>query len=192
MQDITAAISREVAGQASGQAREAGDAAFTLFTQSKLAVNGLLLALVGFFGIFGALTLQLQQAIISSYVLLFGLVLICFAAGWRSELLQKYFGFVYRPGGQLALLLIAGNLAWSTGVLGILVAIFINLTAIASWYTTPEGKSLATVLPLPDWVAAHAGSAPDSRVSRASRASSGTLSGTTGITDYGVRRDELL
>jgi hypothetical protein len=149
MQD---AIAREAAERAAGGAREAVNDTVSLFTQSKLALNGLLLAIVGFFGIFGALTLQLQSAIFSVYVFLFGVALIFFAAGWRGETLKAYFGFVYRPGGQLVFLLIAGNLAWSTGILGLLVAIYTNITAIGHWYTIREHIPHSVALPIPSWL----------------------------------------
>lgn len=163
------------------QAREAGDAAYTLFTQSKLALNGLALAVAGFFGIFNVL--KPQSAIISIYVAIFGLLLIAFGAGWNNELLVKYFGFIYKPGGQFVFLLLAGNLAWSVGLLGVLAAVFANLTAIAGWLATPDGRRVANVVPLPDWLTPPPGS---------NHPSYGPSPSTSVVTDYGVRRDELL
>ena len=114
--------------------RAAGSETVTMFARSKLALNGLLLLVAGFFGIWGALTLKLQSAIISAYVMLFGVMLIGFSAGMGGETLPLYFGFMYNgPKGQLAFLLVAGNLAWSTGVLGIVAAAFANFTAFAAW-----------------------------------------------------------
>ena len=177
---VHSAIGQEAARGAQAQVTHASDAAVTLFTQSKLALNGLLLAIAGFFGVFGVIGLKLQAAIISVYVMLFGLVLIAFGAGWKSDVLQLYFGFVYRPGGQLIFLLIAGNLAWSVGILGIVAAICVNLTAFQTWLTTTSGQSVAATVPLPDWVTSNGGG----NFGRAQSYSS--------TSDYGVRRDELL
>ena len=179
MQGLVNTFSQTAADQAvAGGRSAASDAARdfqTLLTQSKLALNGLLLALVGFFGIFGIATLHLQAAIISAYVLIFGVMLLCFAAGWNNEVLHKYFGFIYRPGGQLIFLLIAGNLAWSTGLLGVLVAVFTNFTAVGHWYTAGSAEAQ---LPVPSWMAP--------------RSTSQQYDGSnaTGMVD--VRRDELL
>ncbi len=169
--DLQHAIGREAADRASET--------FTLITQSKLALNGLFLTVAGFFGIFGAVTLQVQQAIISVYVCIFGLILICFGLGWNTEWLQEYFGFAYRPGGHVILLLVAGNLAWSTGFLGILAAVCVNLTAAQAFLATPQGQVIGKHVPLPDWMTAAPGT--------------GKRGPSTGsVTDYGVRRDELL
>ena len=58
--DLQSALGREAAGRARDT--------LTLITQSKLALNGLFLATAGFFGIFGAVTLQLQQEIGRAHV----------------------------------------------------------------------------------------------------------------------------
>ena len=105
-----------------------------LLAKSKLGLSGLALAVAGFFGIFGVIGLQLQQGILSAYVLFFGVTLILFSLGAQSELIAKYFGFIYQPNGQLGFLLIAGNLAWSTGWLGFLAAAFVNFVAVSAWY----------------------------------------------------------
>ena len=62
--EVSEAVSRETAAQAR--------AAVTVFARSKLAVNGLLLFAAGFFGVWGVVSLQLQAAIISAYVCIFG------------------------------------------------------------------------------------------------------------------------
>ena len=112
----------------------AGDT-LKILAKSKLGLSGLALTLAGFFGVWGVLGLRLQQAILSAYVLLFGLTLIFFSLGWQAENIAKYFGFIYRPHGQLGFLLIAGNLAWSSGWLGVLAALFTNVVAFGAWYT---------------------------------------------------------
>ena len=170
--DLQSALGREAAGRA----RET----LTLITQSKLALNGLFLATAGFFGIFGAVSLQLQQAIISVYVCIFGVILICFGAGWNTEWLQVYFGFAYQPGGHVILLLVAGNLAWSAGFLGVLAAVCVNLTAAQAFLATPEGAVVGKHVPLPDWM--KTGPSPGRR----------GPSTQSMMTDFGVRRDELL
>ena len=175
---MAALLSGIAADRAAASTQAAVGDAYSLLTQSKLALNGLLLALVGFFGIFGALTLHLLSAIISVYVALFGVILICFAAGWNGDVLRKYFGFMYRPGGQLVFLLMAANLAWSTGLLGVLVAIFTNFTAIAHYSYLRQGGGDGTGLP--DWMAP--------RSTNASAYEQG--SSAVGMVD--VRRGELL
>ena len=174
------AFGRQAAAQAASSTPAAASDAYTLITQSRLAINGLALAAVGFFGIFGVATLHLQSAIISMYVLLFGVTLVCFGTGWNSSTLKLYFGFIYQPGGQLLFLLIAGNLAWSTGLLGMLVAAFTNATALATWYA--NGGAAGAGLPnlpvaLPTWLGR-------------GRGGSGSGASATGMVD--VRRDELL
>ena len=160
---------------------------------SKFALSGVALTLAGFFGIFGVVSLQPQNAIISAYVCFFGLVrcllvaaprlpglpsgscrrvpavvpyltlrlsvpccippqtLVTFAISKGNETLVKYFGFMYRENGQLYFLLVAGNLAWTTGLLGILAAIFTNFVAYVSWQNAvAEGSS--SVPQLPPWL----------------------------------------
>ena len=174
------AFGREAANQAASSTRAAASDAYALVTQSRLAINGLALAAVGFFGIFGVATLHLQSAIISVYVLLFGITLVCFGTGWNSATLKLYFGFMYQPGGQLLFLLIAGNLAWSMGLLGMVVAAFTNATALATWYANggAAGAGLPNVpVALPAWLGGDGGG-----IVRSTSA--------TGMVD--VRRDELL
>ena len=110
---------------------------------------------------------------LSAYVLLFGVMLVAFSLGQQTELFAKYFGFLYTPHGQLAFLLIAGNLAWSSGLPGILAALFTNSVAIADHY----GK-IAQVLP---WLANR---------DTDGRGTAGGAGGATGMMD--VDRDELL
>ena len=65
-----------------------------------------------------------------------------------NETLQAYFGFMYTPRGQLLFLLVAGNLAWSTGVLGIVAAAVTNFNAASAWYTGQiEGAGSPGALP---------------------------------------------
>ena len=151
----------------------AGDT-LSVLAKSRIGLSGLALALAGFLGLFGVLNLQLQQGILSAYVLLAGGTLILFSLGAQSEALAKYFGFMYRPNGQLGALLLAGNLAWSSGWPGALAALFTNFVAISSWYAANvegAGSSLAAWLP-------HGG---------ANRPSTNSA---TGMVD--VDRDELL
>ena len=161
---------------------------------SKFALSGVALTLAGFFGIFGVVSLQPQNAIISAYVCFFGLVrrllcstcpflpclplrvvapvpavephltarlsvpccippqtLVTFAISKGNETLVKYFGFMYRENGQLYFLLVAGNLAWTMGLLGILAAMFTNFVAYVSWQNAvAEGSS--SVPQLPPWL----------------------------------------
>ena len=138
---------------------------------SKLALSGVSLTVAGFFGIFGVVSLTPQRGIISVYVMLFGLTLCMFALGNNSETLAKYFGFIFRPQGQLAFMLVAGNLAWTCGILGILAALFTNFVAITSWYNSPDGG-------VPAWLGGGPRTHPDQRTSA------------TGMVD--VDRDELL
>jgi len=63
-------------------------------------------------------------------------MLCAFSMGAGSQMLQQYFGFMYSADGQLLFLAIAGNLAWSTGTLGIITAIFTNIHAATAWYTS--------------------------------------------------------
>jgi len=149
--------------------------------QSKIAVNGLALAIAGFLGVFGALTLQLQKAIISVYVLVFGGLLIAFGIGAQSEVLLKYFGFMYTPNGHLVCLLLFGNLAWSIGLAGIAAAVFANLTAVASYLAVhPEAPGAAY---LPEWLKQLVGA-------RTSSTGPFAAMSATGMSD--VQRDELL
>ena len=132
------------------QAQATGRETVAALSQSKLALNGVALTLVGFFGVWGAFTLRLQPAIISGYLLLFGLMLLGFSMGMGNETLRKYFGFMYEPGGQLAFLLIAGNLAWTTGVLGVAAAAFANFTAYTSWQAS--GAEVFGAAAAPAWL----------------------------------------
>lgn len=143
---MNADSARGIVNAAAAQARPVIEA----LGKSKLALSGAALAVAGFFGIFGALSLTPQRGIISVYVMLFGATLIAFAFGANSELLAKYFGFIFQPNGQLYFMLIAGNLAWTIGILGVLAAAFTNFVAITSWYNTPEG--IAATANLPPWL----------------------------------------
>ena len=116
--------------------------------KSKLALSGAALTISGFFGIFGVVSLTPQRGLISVYVMLFGATLCAFAMGAQSEMLAKYCGFIFRPNGQLFFLLIAGNLAWTIGLLGFLAALFTNFVAVTSWYNT-EGVDRP---PVPEWL----------------------------------------
>ena len=107
---------------------------------SKVATCGTALTLAGFFGTFGAVSLTPQNGIISAYVLFFGLVLLAAAFGHRADLLAKYFGFLTRENGQLWFLLFAGNLAWTTGWMGFLAALFCNFIAIGCFMNAPPDE----------------------------------------------------
>ena len=124
--------SSAIAGVAASQASDL----LKLLSKSKLALSGAALTVAGFFGIFGVVSLTPQRGIISAYVMFFGLTLCGFALGTASETIARYFGFIFRPHGQLAFMLIAGNLAWTIGILGILAAAFTNFVAITSYYNT--------------------------------------------------------
>ena len=129
---------------------------FDRFKRSSLFLNGALLVVAGFLGIWSALSLNLQGSIISCYVMVFGAraalpgrvaalvprrvcragVILCrFAMGLGDETLRAYFGFMCTANGQLLFLAVAGNLAWCTGWVGILVAIFTNVHAGLAWWT---------------------------------------------------------
>ena len=54
----------------------------------------------------------MQDALISGYVMFFGLLMCAFAVGASHEGLRLWFGFLHTPHGQLAFLLVAGNLTW--------------------------------------------------------------------------------
>ena len=84
---------------------------------------------------------DLQPAIISCYVTLFGVLLCAFSLGAKEEVLRRWFGFLYTPQGQVLFLLIAGNLAWCIGTLGIIAALATNAHAALSWYTTHTEQS---------------------------------------------------
>jgi hypothetical protein len=140
--EVTRSLATGAAAQASVLVEALGS--------SKLALSGSALVVAGFFGIFGALSLTPQRGIISVYVMIFGAMLCAFALGTKSELLAKYFGFIFQPNGQLYFLLIAGNLAWTIGFLGVLAAAFTNFVAITSWYNTPDG--VAATANMPSWL----------------------------------------
>lgn len=143
---------------------------------SKFALSGVALTLAGFFGIFGVISLQPQNAIISAYVCFFGLTLLTFAINKENEVLAKYFGFMYRENGQLYFLLVAGNLAWTTGILGILAAAFTNFVAYISWQNAVAQGS--TSLPqLPSWLGG-------------GRSNAQETASATGMAD--LQRDDLL
>ena len=123
------------ASTAVAQGKEFAQETLAMFTRSKMFANACLLGVAGFFGMWSALSLQLQSAIISGYVLFFAILLCAFSLGAGQDTMQRWFGFVYTPNGQLLLLLVAGNLAWGTGTLGIVAAIATNAHAAHSWYT---------------------------------------------------------
>lgn len=107
--------------------------------ESSLTLNGALLIISGFLGFFSALQLDLQRCILSVYVLFFGLLICAFSTGWNQLTLQRYFGFAYTPKGQLAFVLLAGNLAWCTGWVGWLVAAYTNVNAFQAWQRAVGG-----------------------------------------------------
>ena len=94
------------------------------------------------------------------------------SCGAQSEALAQYCGFMYRPAGQFGFLLLAGNLAWSSGWLGWLAALFTNFVAITSW------QEASGVGGAPSWL------------SRGGGARSASPSHATGMVD--VDRDDLL
>lgn len=147
--------------------------AVVAITKSKLALSGAALALAGFFGIFGVVSLTPQNAIISGYVCFFGFVLIVFALSPNNEVLAKYFGFMFRPNGQLYFLFLAGNLAWTTGWLGVLAAIFTNFVVCASWSSANQDNPVAAYMP--SWM---------------KRADPGPTASATGMVD--IHADEML
>ncbi len=150
--DVTEGVGREAARSASSNLRAAGQETVALFTRSKLALNGLLLLAAGFFGVWGVLQLQLQAAIISSYVLFFGGMLIFFSVGMGNEATSRYFGFMYHPSGQLLFLVVAGNLAWTTGLLGIAAALFTNFHAANTWYLNQGHEVAGSAGAAPAWI----------------------------------------
>ena len=81
--------------RAGGQgARALGSDTIDRFKRSSLFLNGCLLLVAGFLGIWSAFQLNLQGAIISAYVMIFGLMISLFAMGVGGESLQEYFGFM--------------------------------------------------------------------------------------------------
>ena len=159
----------EVVKAVGAQAGSIAARTFSVLAKSRVGVCGLALTLAGFFGIFGVIGLTPQKGILSGYVFFFGVCLVGFASGVQAELLSKYFGFMFKPNGQLAFLLFAGNLAWSSWPFGFFAAAFTNFVAISSWYTA-NGDNL------PSWLT---GKPPADKHSSA-----------TGMVDVG--RDELL
>ena len=167
---LSSSVPPQLAAAGASSLAAAASDTLSLLSKSKVGLSGLALALAGFFGILNVL--NPPNAILSAYVLLFGVTLILFSLGAQSELLAKYFGFMYRPNGQLAFLLLAGNLAWCSGLPGFLAAAFTNFVAIGAWYAGAEASGT-----LPSWLARDGGA-------NANRASA------TGMVD--VDRDELL
>ena len=92
----------------------------------------------GFCGLWSALSLQLQDALISGYVVFFGGLMCAFAVGASHEGLRLWFGFLHTPHGQLSFLLVAGNLTWGLGTLGAVAAALTNLHAAYSWFTARD------------------------------------------------------
>jgi len=121
--------------EGASRARALGSDTVDKFKRSSLFLNGFALVVAGFLGIWSAFQLNVQGSIISAYVMLFGILLSLFATGMGKETLPEYFGFMYTPDGQLIFLLIAGNLAWCIGWVGVLVAIFTNFQAGYAFYS---------------------------------------------------------
>ena len=93
---------------------------------------------MGFCGLWSALSLQLQDALISGYVVFFGCLMCAFAVGASHEGLRLWFGFLHTPHGQIGFLLVAGNLTWGLGTLGAVAAALTNLHAAYSWFTARD------------------------------------------------------
>jgi hypothetical protein len=83
---------------------------------AQLALNGAALVITGFFGMWSALSLRLQDAIISCYVLLFGLMLVAFSFSKENAFLVRYFNFIYLPRGQLFFLVGTAHLHVCTAI----------------------------------------------------------------------------
>jgi hypothetical protein len=127
---------------ASTTARDAAGSLYERVKRSSLFGNGLLLMLVGFLGLFSGLTLQLQDVVISTYVLLFGLIMCAFATGLGQGAIRMYFGFMFSSSGQLMFLIVAGNLAWSIcWPLGIVAAIASNVHGFYAWRSGVGGET---------------------------------------------------
>ena len=126
----------------------AGHQAISIFASSRLICNAALLVTAGFFGVWSAVSLELQTALISCYVTLLGLVLGVFSLGARQEWLKRWFGFMLTSHGQLLFLIVAGNLAWTiAGTLGIVTAVVTNVHAASVWFTARDerpGSALAS------------------------------------------------
>eukprot|EP00967_Tisochrysis_lutea_P144174 scaffold268831_cov31-Tisochrysis_lutea.AAC.2 len=121
--------------------RQAADSTYVRIKRSSLFGNGLLLMLAGFLGLFSGLTLQLQDVVISIYVLIFGLIMCTFAMGLGQSTLKRYFGFMYTSNGQLLFLIVAGNLAWSIcWPFGVLIAIASNAHGFYAWRSGQGGE----------------------------------------------------
>ena len=128
------------AAEAAGQVHET-QVTPDMCTRSKLFANGALLTAAGVSGLWSALTLQAQDALISVYVLLFGLLLCALAVRADREEVRLWFGFVRTQHGQLCLLLLAGNLAWGLGTLGAVAAAVTNAHAAYSWFTARDSTA---------------------------------------------------
>jgi hypothetical protein len=127
---------------ASTAARDAAGSLYERVKRSSLFGNGLLLMLVGFLGLFSGLTLQVQDFVISTYVLLFGSIMCAFATGLGQGAIKTYFGFMYTSYGQLMFLVVAGNLAWSISrPLGIAAAIASNVHGFYAWKSGLGGET---------------------------------------------------
>ena len=98
-------------------------------------------------GLGSALSLQLQEALISVYVVLFGGLMVAFAVGASHEGLRLWFGFLHTPHGQLGFLLVAGNLTWGLGTLGAVAAALTNLHAGYSWLSARDESPSAREAP---------------------------------------------
>lgn len=127
---------------AGAAARDAAGSLYERVKRSSLFANGLLLMFVGFLGLFSGLTLQLQDVVISTYVLLFGLIMCAFATGLGQGTIRTYFGFMYTSSGQLMFLIVAGNLAWSISwPLGIVAAVVSNIHGFYAWRSGLGGET---------------------------------------------------
>ena len=151
-------------------ARSAAGDVYGRMQRSTMFANGALLIAAGFFGLFNVLTLHLPATILSAYVILFGLLMCGFATGLGQDRIRKFFGFLHsgacarrrrpprtRPDhtlttfshsaavghGQLVFLLVAGNLSWTAGTLGIVAAVATNAHGVYAWRRGGEKAGLA-------------------------------------------------
>ena len=100
--------------------------------RSRLFGSGAALLLAGFIGLWNMLVFKLVDAVTSAYVMLFGAMLVAFSSNIGQASLKRYFGFLYSEHGQVVFLVVAGNLAWSIGWVGVLAAALCNFTAIVA------------------------------------------------------------
>mmetsp|Transcript_186 Transcript_186/g.638 ORF Transcript_186/g.638 Transcript_186/m.638 type:complete len:168 (+) Transcript_186:79-582(+) len=124
-------------------ARSAAGDVYGRMQRSTMFANGALLIAAGFFGLFNVLTLHLPATILSAYVILFGLLMCGFATGLGQDRIRKFFGFLHSGHGQLVFLLVAGNLSWTAGTLGIVAAVATNAHGVYAWRRGGEKAGLA-------------------------------------------------